>query len=316
MAGPQYGFGSGVLYGTRIYAGVSTPVRFGVLQDVTVDFASEIKELFGQLQYPVDAARGKAKITGKAKFAVLQASVYNNIYFGQASTAGQTLFAYNEQTPALATATAATSIAASSGTTLTFSAVPAGVAVGATVTDVTTPSAIPSGTTVVSQTSTTVTLSAAVSGVLIGDSILFAPSATAANSSDFVEDLGVYYSLTGLPLSLTASSPAQGQYSVAGGVYNFSAADAGQVVLLSYSYGQSSSGRTITGSNVLMGTTPKFRVNLQNSYEGHTLALTLYSVVSSKLNFPTKLDDYVYNELDFSAFADPAGRVFQMSLDN
>lgn len=315
MAGNQYGFGSGVLYGTRTDGGVVTPVRFGILQDVTIDFAAEIKELYGQLQYPVDTARGKAKITGKAKFAVLQASVYNSLYFGQTATTGQTLFAYNETTAALATVSAATSVAAPSGTTLTFSAVPAGVVVGAGVADTTTPSAIAAGTTVVSKTSTTVTLSAAVTGVLIADSIQFGPAVTAANSATIVEDLGVYYSLTGLPLTLVATAPTVGQYAVTGGTYRFSAADAGQVMLLNYSY-TATTGQTITGSNALMGATPKFRVNLQNSYEGHTLAMVLYQATSNKLNFPTKLDDYIYNELDFAAFADPAGRVFQMSMDS
>lgn len=49
-------------------------------------------------------------------------------------------------------------------------------------------------------------------------------------------DSGVTYALTGLPLLPVASSPAQGQYSVAAGVYTFNAADQGAAVLISYGF--------------------------------------------------------------------------------
>ena len=49
-------------------------------------------------------------------------------------------------------------------------------------------------------------------------------------------DLGVVYAATGAPLSPVAIAPGAGQYSVSGGVYAFSAADAGQSVSLSYGY--------------------------------------------------------------------------------
>jgi Phage gp6-like head-tail connector protein len=48
-------------------------------------------------------------------------------------------------------------------------------------------------------------------------------------------DQGVTYA-NGNALTAVASNPDQGQYSVTAGVYTFNAADAGQVVLISYSY--------------------------------------------------------------------------------
>ncbi len=48
-------------------------------------------------------------------------------------------------------------------------------------------------------------------------------------------DIGITYS-NGTTLQLVANSPAQGQYMVNAGLYSFSVADAGQNVLLSYSY--------------------------------------------------------------------------------
>ncbi len=52
----------------------------------------------------------------------------------------------------------------------------------------------------------------------------------------WASDLGVVYAATGAPLSSVASAPGLGQYSVSGGTYSFSAADAGQAVMLSYGY--------------------------------------------------------------------------------
>ncbi len=52
----------------------------------------------------------------------------------------------------------------------------------------------------------------------------------------WASDLGVVYAATGIALSPVAIAPGAGQYSVSGGVYAFSAADAGQAVALSYGY--------------------------------------------------------------------------------
>jgi hypothetical protein len=51
-----------------------------------------------------------------------------------------------------------------------------------------------------------------------------AGSVTVANSANFVDDLGVRYSATGLAFVRVASAPAVGQYSVAAGVYTFNVA--------------------------------------------------------------------------------------------
>lgn len=83
----QYEFGTGVLYGKSLNSGVQTPVRFGALQGVTLDFAFTQKELFSQYQFPVALARGTGKITGKADFAQFNAQVFNDLFFGASSVA-------------------------------------------------------------------------------------------------------------------------------------------------------------------------------------------------------------------------------------
>jgi hypothetical protein len=52
--------------------------------------------LYSQSQYPIDVARGKVKISGKAKVAQISALLFNTIYWGASLQAGQLLVAYNE----------------------------------------------------------------------------------------------------------------------------------------------------------------------------------------------------------------------------
>jgi uncharacterized membrane protein len=52
----------------------------------------------------------------------------------------------------------------------------------------------------------------------------------------WASDFGVTYASSGAPLTPVTTSPSLGQYSVSGGAYTFSAADAGQSVSISYGY--------------------------------------------------------------------------------
>jgi hypothetical protein len=73
-----------------------TPYQLGVLQEVSVDFKADLKKLFGTSQFPVAKARGKIDVTAKGKFATLDPSMLNQLYFGQVQTPGMTLMAVNE----------------------------------------------------------------------------------------------------------------------------------------------------------------------------------------------------------------------------
>lgn len=95
----SYAFGSGNLYLTPFGAAAAanpTPTRIGVLQDVSVDFNGNIKELFGQGQFAVAVRRGQVKIQCKAKFAQFLAKPINDTFFGAAITATQELIADSE----------------------------------------------------------------------------------------------------------------------------------------------------------------------------------------------------------------------------
>lgn len=90
----QYGFGSGILIGTAqtdatgTALATPTPTQFGIMQNASVDMSFDLKELFGQYQFPVAIGRGKGKITGKAQFAQVNGLTLNSLFFGQTLTTG------------------------------------------------------------------------------------------------------------------------------------------------------------------------------------------------------------------------------------
>ena len=84
-------FGSGVLVGARTDIAGATPRQFATLQDVAVDFKGEIKQLYGQYQFPEAVARGKTSVSVKAKYGRVSGALFNDLFFGQASAIGATL---------------------------------------------------------------------------------------------------------------------------------------------------------------------------------------------------------------------------------
>jgi hypothetical protein len=134
-----------------------------------------------------------------------------------------------------------------------------------------------------------------------------------ANAATFSLDLRVADATTGDPFTQVASSPADGQYSVANGIYTFNSADAGTAVLINYIYKDSSKGATISIDNQLMGVAPTWQLVLTETFDSKTFVLVLYSCTSSKLNFPFKQDDFGISELDFQAQANDAGQIGYIS---
>src|ERR1700685_1783475 len=100
-------FGVGFLFATP--SGASpTPIRFRRLQDVGVDFSYDTKLLYGSNQYALEQARGRAKIELKATVGVVDPILFNNVYFGLTTAAGETLNSIDEAaTPSSGTFTVA-----------------------------------------------------------------------------------------------------------------------------------------------------------------------------------------------------------------
>ena len=91
----QYMFGAGSMFCIPKVA-IPTPRLLGTMQEVSIEFSGNIKELFGQNQFAEATARGQQKVTGKAKFADIKMDTYNDLYFNEAVIAGQNLVALNE----------------------------------------------------------------------------------------------------------------------------------------------------------------------------------------------------------------------------
>ena len=79
----MYTFGVGALF-AKFRDGTS--VEFGTLQDTSLDFSFDKKELYGRKQYPVHVARGKGKIEGKSTYADIKAANLNAILGGTVTT--------------------------------------------------------------------------------------------------------------------------------------------------------------------------------------------------------------------------------------
>lgn len=245
---PLYGFGAGALWGTPLTdaAGAAitnpTPILFGVLQEVSVDISGDIKELYGQNQFAEAVARGKAKISCKAKWGRINGLLLNSLFFGQTVSSGIAADVYDT----------------------------VGQAIPATP---------------------------------------FQITITPPSAGTFGRDLGVR-DANGNPMTRVASGPTTGQYSLTGAVYLFAAADTGLTVFISYSYtATSTAAKKSTVMNVQMGNAPSWRCDLSEGYSGGQTSLSLYKCISTKLGLATKQDDFFIPEMDFSAFADSAGRV-------
>lgn len=65
-----------------------TPLKYGLVQEVNVDFKGDLKKLYGQFQFPAATARGKVDVTIKGKLAVFDITLLNQIFFAQAQTVG------------------------------------------------------------------------------------------------------------------------------------------------------------------------------------------------------------------------------------
>ncbi len=137
---------------------------------------------------------------------------------------------------------------------------------------------------------------------------------TVTNSTTFAKDLGVTYA-GGNPLTLVASAPAAGQYSVAAGIYTFAAADASAPVLISYEYTNSTSGSTVSVGTVLQGVQPIITVDLYRGANGTGERHRFWATTCSKLSIPTKMADFGISELDFEAYVDSQGRFHTIYTD-
>lgn len=143
------------------------------------------------------------------------------------------------------------------------------------------------------------------------------PTIPGVTAGTWAADMGVR-DANGKPMTKVASAPATGQYSVNAGVYTFAAADTGNRVFISFAYtntvAQAPGATKMVIQNVPMGNAPIVRLDIFFSKNGKQFGTQYPNAIASKLNWQSKLDDYMVPEMDFEAFADPAGNVMYRSF--
>lgn len=129
------------------------------------------------------------------------------------------------------------------------------------------------------------------------------PANASGGSKSFDMDQGVIFADTGVALTRVTASPVTGQYSVntTTGVYTFAAADTGKKVLISYVYGDTATGQTLTINNRDMDVAPTFILTATSKYDGKTVVMKLFAVTSTGLSMPFKLDDFSVRDIPFEA---------------
>lgn len=96
MSTPFATFGPGIAICRRVDIANGVAVNVGFAQELTLELAGTLKELYGQKQYPLVVARGTIKATGKLKTATISALAWNNMFFGQSFTSGGLTWNINE----------------------------------------------------------------------------------------------------------------------------------------------------------------------------------------------------------------------------
>lgn len=250
---PQGVFGPGILILTRTDVPNATPINAGFVQEFSTDIKFDLKELYGQNQFPLLVARGTGKCSGKIKAAVVSAQVLNTVLFGTGGTLTPT-----EQYDFSITAATAVPV---------------------------TP---------------------------------FQITPTVPSSGTFDKDLGVINAATGEPLTLVASAPAAGQYSVTGGVYLFSSADnvsgVSVIITFAYHFATGAVGQVLTIANQPIGNTPTFQIDYKSTLYGATYYVRLFQCVGGSWAMGHKLTDFASPEFDFSFFANAAQQLGFISL--
>lgn len=141
----------------------------------------------------------------------------------------------------------------------------------------------------------------------------YAITPTVPSSGTWQSDLGVM-DANGRPMTRVSGTPTTGQYAVAAGVYTFASADTTKVVYISYRYTATvSPAQKQTIANQPMGYAPTFRVDLAAQYNGKSMSVRLVSCIGTKLSLGMKNDDFTIPDFEFSAFADAAGNVMELS---
>lgn len=118
MSTPAAIFGPGIIIATRTDIANGTPVNVGFAQELSIDLSGNIKELYGQNNFPLVQARGTVKATAKLKTAVFSGFAFNTLFAGQSLTTGG--FSWNVQEAHSVPASSAYTVTVTNSATFDF----------------------------------------------------------------------------------------------------------------------------------------------------------------------------------------------------
>lgn len=314
----QYTFGAGALYGVKTGSGTNTPIKFGGLQGVSLDFAFSVKELYGAYQFPIAVGRGVAKVSGRANFAQLNGQVFNDLFLNS-TTAMQSTQLNLVDGEAGTIATGAVTVANNPITQ------DLGVVYAATGLPFTKVASAPSpGQYSVNLTTGVYTFNTGENGAAVLISYQYQNPAKAITSSSVANPTVITATAHGLGAvgdtvrvviaGHTGSTPSiNGEWLAtvtAANTFtipvNVTVGGTGGTV--------TKTGRLLTLTNALLGTAPAFAVSLKTSFNNKSVVMTLNQCMSSKLAFQTRLEDFMIPDFDFSCFVDESGSLGYMSF--
>lgn len=141
---------------------------------------------------------------------------------------------------------------------------------------------------------------------------------TVTNSGTYSKTLALNFTASGQPLVNVAGVPAQGEYSVASGVYTFNPADVGLGMLISYAY-TTVNGSLVTVGNHVQGYGPQFEIYVAETYDEKTANVPNYlhcfACKATKFSLPLKRADYLIADIEGEAYANSAGNVYELYAD-
>jgi hypothetical protein len=97
MSSPIAAFGPGIVIISRTDLGTPyQPINIGYANELSIDESGTTKQLYGQNQYALVAARSTLKSTGKIKAATFSGLAWNAAFYGQSFTSGGVIWNVGE----------------------------------------------------------------------------------------------------------------------------------------------------------------------------------------------------------------------------
>jgi hypothetical protein len=318
----QFAFGTGSMWAAQTQDALGnvianlTPIKFGEVQDTSIDISRDVKLLHGQLMMPVAVGGGKGKIDIKAKFARIMGKMWSDLFFGQTLSTGSLTGVVNDTTGSVIPATPfqisvtppnsglfSRDLGVVSSLGLPFTrvasapatqqyAVAGGSAIGGSGT---------SATTTFTCTIAPTSGSYQVGSTLVGAG--FAANTVITALGTGTGGTGTY--TTSVSNTVGSATPVTGQPT-----YTFATADAASTVFISYTYSAASTNaKVITLTNLPMGFVPTFGLDMAIQFNGKQNNWRFPNCVAPKMTFDPKQDDFTQMDMDISVFADSAGNI-------